>query len=406
MQLFDVLIVGGGHGGAQAAIALRQHGYTGSVAIVSGEPELPYERPPLSKEYLAGEKGFERLLIRPAAFWVERAVTLLLGQRVIAVDAEDHRVTLSTGVSIGYGTLVWATGGEPRQLSCAGADLARLYTLRSRADVDRITSGLPEVDRVVIIGGGYIGLETAAVLNTLGKKVVVLEALHRVLARVAGEPIGLFYEAQHRARGVDVRTGASVDCVEGVNGLATGVRLSDGEVVAAEMVVVGIGITPAVQPVLAAGADGGNGIDVDEFCRTSLPDIYAIGDCAAHENRFADARIRLESVQNAVDQGTTAAKAISGAPEPYVAIPWFWSNQYDLKLQTIGLSGGYDDLVVRGDPAARSFSVAYLRQQRIIALDCVNATKDFVQGRGLVLRGVSADSDRIADPLIPLKELG
>lgn len=402
---YDVLIVGGGHAGAQAAIALRQNKFEGSIAIASDEPELPYERPPLSKEYLAGEKTFDRLLIRPETFWAEREVSLLLGRQVTAVDADAHRVTTADGASIGYGKLIWAAGGRPRRLACAGHDLARVHAVRSRADVDRMMDELATTSRVVVIGGGYIGLEAAAVLAKLGKQVVLLEALDRVLARVAGEEISRFYEADHRDHGVALRTGVGVDCILG-DTAATGVRLSDGEVIPADMVIVGVGILPAIEPLAEAGAAAGNGVEVDEFCRTSLPDIYAVGDCAAHENRFAaGSRVRVESVQNATDQATTAVKHIVGAAEPYAAVPWFWSNQYDLKLQTVGLSIGHDERVVRGDPAARSFSVVYLREGQVIALDCVNAVKDYVQGRKLVAQGMTPDKARLADAGVPLKEL-
>ena len=405
-QRFDILIVGAGHGGAQAAIALRQRGFAGTLAIVGEEPDPPYERPPLSKDYLAGDKPFERIMIRPAAFWAEREVAMLTGMRVNAVDAAAHRVTLSGGETIDYGKLIWATGGHPRRLTLSGHDLVGVHGVRSREDVDRMIGELATTTEVVVIGGGYIGLEAAAVLTKLGKHVTVLEALDRVLARVAGEPLSRFYEAEHRAHGVDVRLGCSVECIEETDGRATGVRLATGEVLPAQMVIVGIGIIPAVEPLIAAGAAGGNGVAVDEHCHTSLPDIYAIGDCAAHSNAFADgATIRLESVQNANDQATLVAKAITGEPEAYKAVPWFWSNQYDLRLQTVGLSIGHDDAVVRGDIASRSFSIVYLRQGQVIALDCVNAVKDYVQGRALVVAGAKVDPERLADASVPLKEL-
>jgi 3-phenylpropionate/trans-cinnamate dioxygenase ferredoxin reductase subunit len=403
---FDVVIVGAGHGGAQAAIALRQLKYAGSIAIVGDEPDFPYERPPLSKDYLAGERGFARMLIRPPAFWAERDVTMLLGSRVAGVDAAAHETRLEDGTAVGYGALIWAAGGRPRRLGCEGADLRKIHTVRSRADVDRMIGELPGVRRAVVIGGGYIGLEAAAVLTRLGKEVVLLEALDRVLARVAGAPISHFYEAEHRAHGVDLRTGVSVASIEGGQGAATGVRLASGALIPADMVVVGIGIDAAVGPLIEAGATAGNGVHVDAFCRTDLAGVYAIGDCAAHENAFAGGkRIRLESVQNACDQANIAARAIAGAPEPYAAVPWFWSNQYDLKLQTIGLSIGHDEIVVRGEPASRSFSAVYLRWGRVVALDCVNAVKDYVQGRKLVADGAAPDRARLADPAILLKDL-
>lgn len=255
--------------------------------------------------------------------------------------------------------------------------------------------------QIVVIGGGYIGLEAAAVLTKAGKKVVLLEALDRVLARVAGEDLSRFFEKEHRDHGVDLRLGAQVAAIEGDTHV-TGVRLADGEVIPADLVIVGIGIVPAVEPLLAAGAEGGNGVLVDPLCRTSLPDIYAIGDCAAHANDFAEgAVIRLESVQNANDQANVVAKGICGAEAPYHAIPWFWSNQYDLKLQTAGLSTGHDRAVLRGDPASRSFSVVYLKAGKVIALDCVNATKDYVQGRMLVTAGTTATPSSSPMPIRP-----
>lgn len=406
MGQYDVLIVGAGHGGAQAALMLRQQKFEGTVALLGDEPEPPYERPPLSKDYFSGEKSFERILIRPATFWAERNVDLLLGRRVTAVDPAAHQVTLADGSTIGYGKLIWATGGSPRRLACEGHGVKGVHGVRTRADVDQMMTELDATTDVVVIGGGYIGLEAAAVLAKFGKTVTVLEALDRVLARVAGEPLSRFYEAEHRAHGVDVRLGVSVDCILEADGRATGVRLADGTVLPAQMVIVGIGIIPAVEPLLAAGASGGNGVDVDGLCRTSLPDIFAIGDCAAHENAFADgARIRLESVQNANDQANVVAKTIMGATDAYHAVPWFWSNQYDLRLQTVGLSTGHDALVMRGDPAERSFSIVYLKGGKVIALDCVNATKDYVQGRALVVGGIAPPLDQLGDASVPLKSL-
>lgn len=402
---YDVVIVGAGHGGAQAAIALRQAKFEGTIAVIGDEPELPYERPPLSKEYFSGEKTFERILIRPAAFWEERKVEMRLNTRVTAVDPAAHTIATDAGKTIGYGQLIWATGGSPRKIGCAGNDLIGVHTVRTRADADRMLTELSSVEQAVVIGGGYIGLEAAAVLAKAGKKVVLLEALDRVLARVAGEDLSRFYEAEHRAHGVDVRLGVAVDCIEG-DDKVSGVRMKDGEVIPAQMVIVGIGIIPAVEPLITAGAEGGNGVAVDHQCRTSLPDIFAIGDCAMHANGFADDMpIRLESVQNANDQATLVAKTIMGADLAYDAVPWFWSNQYDLRLQTVGLSTGHDATVLRGDPVTRSFSVIYLKEGRVIALDCVNATKDYVQGRKLVVERLSPHAARLADSETPLKEL-
>jgi 3-phenylpropionate/trans-cinnamate dioxygenase ferredoxin reductase component len=406
MVHFDVLIVGGGHGGAQAAIALRQAKFEGSIGIVTDENELPYERPPLSKDYFSGEKQFERIMIRPAAFWLERNVEMLLGQRVDVVDAAAKTVQTSVGVELGYTHLIWATGGSPRRLLCDGANLSGIHVVRNKSDVDAMLYELDHVETVAVIGGGYIGLEAAAVLRKFGKQVVLLEAQDRVLARVAGEDLSRFYEAEHRAHGVEVRTSVVVDSLVGNDGQVGGVKLDTGEIITAQMVIVGIGIIPAAGPLISAGAAGGNGLDVDEFCRTSLPDIYAIGDCAAHANSFAGGVVmRVESVQNANDMASAVVKTIMGELTAYSAVPWFWSNQYDLRLQTIGLSVDYDATVVRGDVSARSFSVIYLKNGKVIALDCVNSTKDYVQGRALVTGGAIIDPALLADTTMTLKDI-
>ncbi|MEE4349961.1 MAG: FAD-dependent oxidoreductase [Pacificimonas sp.] len=403
---FDILIVGGGHGGAQAAIALRQGGYAGAIGIVTEEAERPYERPPLSKEYLLGEKSFDRMMIRKPAFWDERDITFRLGERVTAIDPAAKTVATDTGSSIAFDKLIWAAGGSARRLSCAGADLAGVHVIRAKADTDAILTHLPEASHVTVVGGGYIGLEAAAALRKLGRAVTLLEALDRPLARVAGPELSTFYIEEHRQQGVDLRVSTSVTSLHGEGGRVTLVELADGTMLQTDMVIVGIGISPEIAPLQEAGAVCENGVRVDAQCRTSLPDIFAIGDCALHENRFAAGReVRIESVQNANDQANAAAKVILGEDARYDAVPWFWSNQYDLKLQTVGLSSGFDDTVLRGDPADRSFSVVYLRSGRIIALDCVNRAKDYVQGRRLVLEGAAPDKSALADDTIPLKAL-
>ena len=401
---YDVVVVGAGHGGAAVAAGLRQMRFAGSIALIGDEAEPPYERPPLSKEYLAGDKPFERLLIRPASFWPKRDITMRLGHPVVAVDAEQRTIRARDGTVVGYRHLVWAAGGRARRLTCPGGDLAGVHTVRNRVDVDRMKAELSGVTRVAVIGGGYVGLEAAAVLAKLGKRVVVFEAQDRVLARVAGEALSRFYEAEHRVHGVDVRLDAAVDCITESAGRATGVRMTDGEILTCEMVIVGIGIVPAVEPLIAAGARGENGVEIDRHCRTSLPDVFAIGDCALHANRHADGRmIRIESVQNANDQAGVVATMIAGGDASYDAVPWFWSNQYDLKLQTVGLSAGHDLAVTRGDPGARAFSIVYLKNNRVIALDCVNSVRDYVQGRQLIVDRTAVSTERLADPTIPLK---
>lgn len=407
MNKADVVIVGAGHGAAQCAITLRQNRFEGTITVIGREPEYPYERPPLSKEYFAREKTFDRLYIRPPTFWAEKDVTFKLSIEVTKVDPEAHELTLSNGETYSYGKLVWATGGDPRRLSCSGAELAGVHVVRTREDCDTL---MAEVDagtkNIVVIGGGYIGLEAASVLSKMGLNVTLLEALPRVLARVAGEELSVFYQKEHADHGVDMRTGGPVDCLVGEDRVV-GVRLADGEVIPAEAVIVGIGIVPAVRPLIQAGAAGSNGVDIDKYCRTTLPDIYAIGDCAAFACEYAGGTvIRVESVQNANDMATCVAKALCGDEKPYKAFPWFWSNQYDLRLQTAGINAGFDKTVIRGNPDDRSFSVVYLKEGKVVALDCVNMVKDYVQGRKLVEAGASPDIERLADKNVPLKELG
>ncbi len=406
-MIYDCLIVGAGHAGVQAAFSLRQMQFKGSIGLLGEEADPPYERPPLSKDFLAGQRDFDSLLLRRTDAWADRGIDLLLGRRVTTVHPDGHEVELAGDGRFGYGTLIWAAGGKPRRLSCSGGDLAGIHTIRTRADVDALRDELCPAGAVAIIGGGYIGLEAAAVLSGLGKSVTVIEAQDRVLARVAGEPLSRFYEREHRARGVSIRLRASVQRVDGANGRVDGVRLADGTTIPADMVIAAIGIDPVDGPLRDAGAESGNGVRVDGFCRTSIPDVFAIGDCVMQANPFAANRqIRVESVQNANDQAVHVAKMLTGNVVPYRALPWFWSNQYDLRLQTVGISAGHDSWVVRGDPDSRSFSVVYLLDGRISALDCVNATRDFVQGRGLIGRTAPAPVlTALGDPAVPLKEI-
>jgi 3-phenylpropionate/trans-cinnamate dioxygenase ferredoxin reductase subunit len=403
----DIVIVGSGHGGAQAAIALRQAGHDAPIVIVSRDRTPPYERPPLSKDYLSGEKPLERILLRPESFWAERGIDLHLGTNVAEVDWIAHEIVTGAGARIGYRKLIWAGGGDARRLSCPGGDLAGIHTVRHRSDVDALRLELDAgARRAVVIGGGYIGLEAAAVLRKLGCEVTLLEIQPRLLGRVAGETLSTFFLEEHRRQGVDVRLETGVERIDARAGRVAAVLTDQGDTIPAEIVIVGIGIVAAVGPLIAAGASGSNGVDVDEFCRTTLDDIYAIGDCAAHANIYANnAVIRLESVQNAHDMAACAARGIMGDPQPYAALPWFWSNQYDLKLQTVGLSLGHDAEVIRGSMEERSFSVVYLREGRVIALDCVNRTRDYAQGRKLVEARAQIDLDLLADSEVALKDM-
>ena len=404
----DIVIVGTGHGAAQAAIVLRQRGHEERMVMIGRDTAPPYERPPLSKEYLAGDKPFERILIRPEAFWADKGVELRLGAAVTEIEALGHTVTLSDGSSLTYRKLIWAGGGDPRRLPIPGAANKGVYYVRDKADADAMMAALEAgARRAVVIGGGYIGLEAAAVLRKLDCEVTLVETLDRVLARVAGETLSRFYEDEHRRQGVDVRLSTGVTKILGEDGQVTGVVLDTGEEIACDMVIVGIGIVPAIAPLIAAGAAGSNGVDVDFCCRTTLDDVYAIGDCAAHSNPYAEnAVIRLESVQNANDMANTVAKALMGEKEPYHALPWFWSNQYDLKLQTAGLNLGFDTALTRGDPESRKFTVVYMKEGKPIAFDCVGTMKDYVQGRKLLeSQPDKIDPALLSDPEVPLKEL-
>ncbi|WP_447725825.1 NAD(P)/FAD-dependent oxidoreductase [Sphingomonas koreensis] len=402
---FDVLIIGGGHGGAQAATVLRQTGFVGTVAVVTDEPEYPYERPPLSKEYFSGEKSAERIRIRPPSFWEERGIQLVLNERITAIDPASHIATANSGMRFGYRKLIWAAGGSPRRMALPEQISENVLTIRTLADADRLKALCVEATSIAVIGAGYIGLEAAAVLTKAGKQVTLIEALDRVLARATGHELARYVEAVHRSHGVDVRLGAAIAGFEG-SGKVSAVVLADGSRIPCDLVVVGIGIEPEVGPLRDAGAKCSNGVEVDEYCRTSLPDIFAIGDCAAHRNPYAQgATIRLESVQNASDMAKTAAAFIMGEGQGYSSVPWFWSNQFDLRIQTVGLSMGHDATVIRGDMASGAFSIVYLREGTVIALDCVNSMKDYVQGKALVLTAARIPRDQLADVGRSLKDL-
>ena len=394
---FDVLIVGAGHAGANLALGLRQRKFGGSIGIVSDEVGWPYERPPLSKSYLAGSSTPQDLMLRPSGVWESHRVQFLSGRRVVAVLPDKHAVELDEGLRITYGRLVWAAGGRARKLTCEGASLEGIHSIRTQNDVDRVRVDLRAAESLVIIGGGYIGLEAAATLVKMGKRVTLIEAQPRLLTRVSGAPISQFLAEQHSSHGVVLKMQAAVARLEGRGNRVRTVMLADGTELRAELVIVGIGMEPNTEPLAAAGAEISNGVRVDAQCRTCLPDVMAIGDCTSHPSRFSASEwARLESVPNAMDQAAAAARVLMGESIAQDSVPWFWSEQYDTKLQTVGLAQGYDGLALRGEPESGSFSVVYLRGGRIVALDCVNSPRDFVQGKTLVSRGVAADARAIA----------
>lgn len=399
-----IIIVGAGQAAAQAVQTLRAKGSDERIIVIGDEPYVPYERPPLSKALLAGEIELDRVYLKKPAYYEEKGVELRLDTRVEAIDRAARAVTLSDGAPLRYDALIIATGSRVRKLRLPGADLAGIHYLRSIDDVLAIREGLKPGARLAIVGAGYIGLEVAAVARKLGVEVTVLEALDRVMNRVVAAPISHFYEDVHRAAGVDLRLGVGISGFEG-DGHVTAVRLADGTHVACDLAVVGIGIQPNVELAEDAGLEVANGIAVDDCARTSDPHIFAAGDCTNHPNALLGGRLRLESVQNAVSQGKAAALAILGMPEPYAEVPWFWSDQYDLKLQIAGLSEPTDELVLRGDPQSRKFSAVYLRNNVIVAINVINNLKDFLPAKKLIAERRVVDRARLSDPEVSLKDL-
>jgi 3-phenylpropionate/trans-cinnamate dioxygenase ferredoxin reductase subunit len=402
----QVVIVGAGHGAGQVVATLRQQRYAGRIVLIGEERWLPYQRPPLSKKFLAGDMPAERLYVKPPSFYADPAIDLRLGTRVDAIDRKACSVRTADGETIHYSDLVLATGSRVRRLDLPGGDLAGIHYLRGIDDVNAIRDDLGPAERIVIVGAGYIGLEVAAVAAELGKAVTVVEMADRVMSRVVSPGLSSFYTEVHRAAGVEVRLGTGVAGFIGTADRVSGVGISGGETLPADLVVVGVGIVPNVELAANAGLEIDDGIVVDEHCRTADPHVFAIGDCTAHPSRVYARRIRLESVPNALEQARVAVLNILGGDEVYDQVPWFWSDQYDLKLQIVGLSAGYDRTVLRGDPATRSFSCAYLRDDRLIAIDAVNNPKDFMQAKALIANGTTPDPDRLGDAAIPLKELG
>ena len=403
MEAEHAVIVGASHAGAQLGASLRQGGWAGKISIVGEEALPPYHRPPLSKGYLAAEKHRDDLLIRPAAFYEKQGIDLILGNRVTGLDRANRTLSLHDGGSIPYSKLALTTGARVRKLSLPGHELDGVFYLRDLDDVDRIRGFIGAGKSAVIIGGGYIGLETAASMRKLGMRVTVLEALPRVLQRVTAPEVSAFYSRVHAEEGVTIITEAGVDSIQGNNSVEA-VALSDGPAIQADLVVIGVGVMPATELAEAAGLAVNNGIVVDEFARTSDPDIVAAGDCTHHHNPIYDCRLRLESVQNATDQAKVAANTLCGKLDAYHALPWFWSDQYDLKLQIAGLSQGFDRVVLRGDSAAgRSFAAFYFSGEKLLAVDAINRPKEFMATRRALTTGQSADPAMLADEAVDIQ---
>jgi 3-phenylpropionate/trans-cinnamate dioxygenase ferredoxin reductase subunit len=398
-----IVIVGGGQAASQAAATLRQDGFEGEVLVIGDEPQLPYQRPPLSKQYLSGEHPLERIYLRPAKFYDDRKITLRLGTRVTEIDRAAGRIAVD-GEHVAYDSLLLATGSRPRRLSCEGATLRGVHYLRTVADVDAIRAALAPGKRIVIVGGGYIGLEVAAVVKTAGADVTVLEMEDRILKRVTTPTMSAFYTAMHEARGVKIVTSTTVARFEGKEALEA-VVTADGARFPADLSIVGIGIAPNVELAQAAGLECANGIVVDDHCRTTDPRIFAAGDCTQHPNPLLGRRLRLESVPNAMEQARVAARNMQGKDEVYAAFPWFWSDQYEHKLQMVGFSTDGDQQVVRGDMESKKFAVFYLKAGVVVAVDAVNSPKEFMAGRQLVDKRVVVDVARLADASVDLKSL-
>lgn len=398
----NCVIVGASHAGTTCAMNLRRRGWLGSITLVGAEAHLPYHRPPLSKDYLKGVKGRETLHLSNAASYEKSGIDLRLGQRIEAIDRDQKCVSVEDGSQIDYDALVLATGARARKLTFDNASLPGVCYLRDMHDVDRIREAVSADGNAVIIGGGYIGLEAAASLRALGMQVTVLEAMDRVLQRVTSEPVSSFFTRVHREEGVDIRERCQVTALIGGDSIE-GVQLASGEQIDANLVVIGIGVLPNVELAVSAGLKIDNGISIDEFARTDDPTIYAIGDCASFVHSRYDRSMRLESVQNANDLALTAVKSMLGQPEAYVSVPWFWSDQYDIKLQIVGLADGADEVIIRGDAMrGRSFSVLYLRDKQLLAVDAINSPRDFVHGKKLILSGDTLNAELLANADVPI----
>ncbi|HEX4080366.1 MAG TPA: FAD-dependent oxidoreductase [Rhizomicrobium sp.] len=397
-----IVIIGAGQAAAQAVATLRAEGFAGPLTLIGDEPFPPYQRPPLSKAYLAGTFERERLFLKPEAFYEEANCELILGGAAAAIDRAARTAALADGRMLGYDKLLIATGSRARRIRVPGADLEGIFYLRGIADVDALRAGFAKGARLAVVGGGYIGLEVAAVAVKRGLDVTVFEPLDRVMARAVSPEVSAFYERVHREAGVRFRLRTSVEAFEGAERL-TAIRAGGGSY-PADLALVGIGILPNIELANAAGLACDDGIVVDDCARTADPAIFAAGDCTRHVGRDG-ALIRLESVQNAIDQAKHAALAMLGRPTPYREVPWFWSDQYDLKLQIAGLARTGDELVRRGDPAARKFAVFHLRGGRVAAVEAVNAAPEYVVGRRLIADGIPVSAARLADGSIPMKSI-
>ena len=400
-----VVIVGAGQAGYQCAESLRLEGYEGKITLVGDEPLIPYQRPPLSKDYLLGNTDAERIQYRPMAFYEQSPVELVLDTSAVTIDPSANQLLLSNGTRLPYDALILATGARVRKLSIRGADLKGVCYLRTLADVDDIGARLEKSENVIVIGAGFIGLEFAAVASKLGKNVQVLEAMDRVMARVVEPELSEFFTQLHQSHDVEIICNAQADELIGEGGSVAGVKTLDGRLLKTGLVVAGIGVLPNMELAEQAGLSCGNGILVNEFGQTSNKDIYACGDCASYEHPFVERAIRLESVQNAGDQARAVAAKIAGKDKPYTAVPWFWSDQYDVKLQMAGLTLGCDSHVVRGELASGSFSLFHFKRDRLRAVEAINQPRDYIVGRMLLEKNITPTKEQAVDAEFNMKSL-
>jgi 3-phenylpropionate/trans-cinnamate dioxygenase ferredoxin reductase subunit len=400
----NTVIVGAGHAAGQVIATLRQKKYGGKIILLGEEEHYPYQRPPLSKKFLAGELAAERLYVKPPSFYDNPDIELHLGTRVARINVAGKTVTDADSDAYDYETLIIATGARVRKLDVPGSGLAGVHYLRNIQDVTAMHEYMHADKRLVIIGAGYIGLEVAAVAASKGLHVTVIEMADRVMSRVVSEQVSEFYQAEHRQHGVNLMLSAGLAGFSGSTALEQ-VDLTDGTSVAADFVLICIGVLPNVELAEEAGLDVDNGIRVDDRCRTSDASVYAIGDCTNHPNSLLGQRLRLESVHNALEQAKTVARNICGDDLQYAQVPWFWSDQYDLKLQIAGISHGYDRTVLRGDPTSRAFSCLYLRDGQLIAIDSINSPKDFMQSKALIANHAAISPDTLADVDVALKDM-
>lgn len=400
------VIIGAGQAGFQVAASLRSEGYQEPVTLIGDEPHIPYQRPPLSKTFLMGKENVEDIELRPGVFFRDHRIELLTGETVVSIERTEGRVKRASGGRVPYQTLVLAIGARNRILSVPGAELDNVLYLRSLDEATALKERLEHAKEIVVIGGGFIGLEVAAVARSLGKSVTVLEALPGLMSRVVAPIISEFYRELHTSRGVNVFCCSAVSEILGSGGKVRAVKLSDGALYPADLVLVGIGVVPNSELARDAGLVVGNGVAVDEHLRAGDENIYAVGDCAEHPNPFAGARIRLESVQNAADQAQYVAGKITGRAGCYNAVPWFWTDQFEIKLQMAGISGGHDRIVTRGNPESRKLSVFYFKANRLIAIDSINRPLDHIVGRKLLAAGVALTPEQAGDESVDLRKLG